>query len=81
MDVMSGFTELKIILSAPMMNIEVGGGLIGSMLDLVSTDGDASYTGSGVYYTGSVSRYLSSKLAVFVKGSMVQQSIQKIEVT
>jgi hypothetical protein len=76
-DQMSGFGEIKIVLTAPMINIEVGGGITGTMMDVITKDGDAAYDGSGVYYTGSISRFLSSDMAIFGRVTMGNQQFIK----
>ena len=77
MDQLSGFAEMKIVLTAPMINLEVGGGIIGSMMDVITEDGNADYAGSGVYYTAAVSRYLNSDMAIFGKVTMGDQHFVK----
>lgn len=73
MDRYGFFSEMKIVLSAPMMNFEVGGGSTASTLDVVTAEGNAKYLGSGIYYAAVISRYLSSKVAIFGRGSLNQQ--------
>lgn len=69
MDRQSLFGELKLILAAPMMNIEVGTGAVASTMQVVTQQGDGNYGGSGTYYTASVSRFLNSRLSIFARGS------------
>lgn len=77
MDRLSGFIEAKMILSAPMMNIEVGAGSTASSMQVVTEGGGGSYAGSGIYYTASFSRFLNSRLSLFARGSMNSQHFVK----
>jgi hypothetical protein len=68
-EAIKAYTEIKFVFSAPMLNVEVGGGIIsGPTRYAIINATDMNSTGH--YYTMGINRYLSSNLSVFTRGNM-----------
>lgn len=68
-EAIKAYTELKFVFSAPMLNVEVGGGVIsGPARYAIINATDTNSTGH--YYTMGINRYISSNFSVFTRGNM-----------
>ena len=57
--------DVRFVFQSPVANLQVGGGVLASSMDL-QRDGELSeYYGSGVYYNLGLNYYLNSKVSVF----------------
>ena len=62
---------------APLANLELGGGIIASRMDLVQRLDRANYYGSGMYYSMGMNYFLSSQVSVFGSIKTVQENLVK----
>lgn len=55
----------KFVFTAPLANLELGGGMLGSRMDFVQRLQRGDYYGSGLYYSLGLNYFLSSQVSVF----------------
>ncbi|MEY4631371.1 MAG: hypothetical protein RIQ81_1491 [Pseudomonadota bacterium] len=55
----------KFVFTAPLANLELGGGVLGSRMDLVQRLQRGDYYGSGLFYSLGMNYFLSSQVSVF----------------
>lgn len=63
------YTEMKFVFSAPMLNIEVGGGIISGPTRYAIINA-TDMNSAGHYYTMGINRYISSNFSVFTRGNV-----------
>jgi hypothetical protein len=68
-EAIKAYTEIKFVFSAPMLNVEVGGGVISGPTRYAIINA-TDMNGSGHYYTMGINRYISSNFSVFTRGNM-----------
>lgn len=67
----------RFVFMAPLANLELGGGIIASKMDLVQRLDRANYYGSGMYYSMGMNYFLSSQVSVFGSIKTVQENLVK----
>lgn len=67
----------RFVFMAPLANLELGGGIIASKMDLVQRLDRANYYGSGMYYSMGMNYFLTSQVSVFGSIKTVQENLVK----
>ena len=67
----------RFVFMAPLANLELGGGIIASRMDLVQRLERANYYGSGMYYSMGMNYFLTSQVSVFGSIKTVQENLVK----
>lgn len=71
------FSEFKLVFSAPIFNVEVGGGLAGGNLNYATKDTTASLFSTSRFYTFGINHYMTSRISVFGKANSSIESIKR----
>lgn len=66
---------LRLSFLAPVGNLEVGGGLLGSRLDYQKQLENASFYGSGFYTSLGLNYYMNSRVSFYFEGKMNQENL------
>jgi len=69
--------EAKVVFISPIVNLEVGGGASVTRADYQRALDNASFVGSGVYYSIGGNYFLSSRLSVFGKGKSFNDRLMR----
>ncbi len=67
--------ESRFVFMAPVGNLEIGGGFIGSKLNYQRRLEQSTFYGSGYFYSLGVNYYLSSQLSVVGSGKVLTESL------
>ena len=67
----------RFVFMAPVANLELGGGILASRMDLVQEIKRADYFGSGMYYSMGMNYFLSSQVSIFGSIKTVQENLVK----
>lgn len=65
----------KFVFTAPLANLELGGGLLGSRMDLVQRLQRGDYYGSGMFYSLGMNYFLSSQVSIFGSVKTLQERL------
>jgi hypothetical protein len=65
----------KFVFTAPLANLELGGGLLGSRMDFVQRLQRGDYYGSGVFYSLGMNYFLSSQVSIFGSVKTLQERL------
>jgi hypothetical protein len=71
------FSEFKLVFSAPIFNVEVGGGIIGGNLEYSNLVTSASLFSMGKFYSFGINHYLTSRVSIFGKANSSMESIRR----
>jgi hypothetical protein len=71
------FSEFKLVFSAPIFNVEVGGGIAGGNLNYASKVTAASLFSTSRFYTFGINHYMTSRISVFGKANSSIESIKR----
>lgn len=71
------FSEFKLVFSAPIFNVEVGGGIIGGNLEYSNLVTSASLFSMGRFYSFGINHYLTSRVSIFGKANSSMESIRR----
>lgn len=66
---------MRLVFSAPVANLEAGAGLLGSRLDYQKQLQNASYYGSGNYYSLGLNYFLSSKISFYYEAKLESEHL------
>jgi len=66
---------LRFSFLAPIGNLEIGGGLLGSRLDYQKQLENASFYGSGQYYSVGINYFVNSRVSVYFEAKMHQEHL------
>jgi hypothetical protein len=64
---------LRLVFMSPVANLEAGGGLQGSRLDYQKQLENASFYGSGTYYSLGLNYFLSTRVSVYYEAKLEQE--------
>ena len=71
------FSEFKLVFSAPIFNVEVGGGLAGGNLEYSNRVTSASLFSMSRFYTFGINHYMTSRVSLFGKANSSIESIRR----
>jgi len=71
------FSEFKLVFSAPIFNVEVGGGLAGGNLNYATKETSASLFSTSRFYTFGINHYMTSRISVFGKANSSMESLKR----
>ena len=69
--------EAKLIFSSPLGNLEAGGGVVGSRYDYQRKLEDASFYGSGLYYTLGWNYFMTSQVSVSGNAKITNEHLNR----
>ena len=67
----------RLVFSAPIGNLELGGGIIGSNLDYQKELLTATYSGSGIYYSLGLNYFMTSRVSMYGDATVIQENFVK----
>jgi hypothetical protein len=65
----------RLVFEAPVANLELGGGLLGSRMDYQKQLENASFYGSGVYYSLGLNYFTSSQVSFYFEAKMSKEHL------
>ncbi len=71
------FAETRLVFMAPLANLELGGGILGSRLDYQRAADVASFYGSGLYYSLGLNYFMSPSVSVYGTAKLNQENLMK----
>ncbi len=71
------FAETKLVFTAPVANLELGGGIIGARLDYQRAADIAEFYGSGVYYSLGMNYFMTPSVSVYGTAKINQENLLK----
>lgn len=74
---MRAFSELKFVFSAPIFNVEVGGGMAAGNLDYLTNTTNSELFATSRFYSFGINHYLSSRISLFGRGHSSTESIRR----
>jgi hypothetical protein len=72
-----GISEVKFVFSAPIFNVEVGGGMAAGNLDYLTNTTSTQLFATSRFYSFSINHYIASRISLYGRANSSMESIRR----
>jgi hypothetical protein len=67
--------EVRLVFFSPIGNVEIGGGALGSLVDIQDQLTRATYTGRGYFYTLGLNYFMNNSVSLFMQAKLINENL------